>query len=433
MEHNEDPLNWLGTIGIGIIVIILIYLTITTFFSTCKLLKSIEKTSISQGATKTLLVITCLSILSFTTAAILMFIMATASLVLNKSRSRLVYKAGIYGILVYVLSQSIMLFVFTFRVQVISNAIYATKLGYSKRLVITLKIISTILSTFFVFIIIILRTGIPIIMTYACFGLWSILYLGMSITLMILFIKPIEKLMFIQQKSRFNTADASDSLNNYRSASSADLSTDPSNSDPTTPNEVDIARDDNTNESKDRRAARRTKLVVNSMVDSDFLYIVIKHGLLVPTAIISSFVLFMTGATIAALTNPAAFHITAYFWYSLDCMVSSTCTYLLCASNQRLYGILCNKVHSNCERRKMKKITKKLKKDEVGVPQPSLQLNPSDQRSSTLTTAINYTSNTNSKLTAESTAITSSPPPQNDAHDNEHKNEDRMDIQTEMP
>ena len=159
---------------------------------------------------------------------------------------------------------------------------------------------------------------------YLAVAIWTVIYTILSIILMILFIKPIEKLIMLQARCRKDTSSTTETNRN---------------------------NGDKTNE---------------TLFDSDFLFIVIKHGLLVSIAICSSFILPLTGTIMEwrlRVVEPEesafeCYHIITMFPAVLDGMISSGCTYLLCKMNKGMYKKLCWKIHSICEKYKVNKIMK---------------------------------------------------------------------------
>merc|ERR1711971_818488 len=84
---------------------------------------------------------------------------------------------------------------------------------------------------------------------------------------------------------------------------------------------------------------------VNVIVDNDLLYVVIKHGVLVPFAISSSFICFLADVVVALLMGAEEFHAAAVFWFALDCLISTLCISLLFAFNAPIYDRVCFPVH----------------------------------------------------------------------------------------
>ena len=96
---------------------------------------------------------------------------------------------------------------------------------------------------------------------------------------------------------------------------------------------------------------------------------VIKHSVLVSIAILSSFflgnVIYITTSTVMPNITGSDRDETGLFWLSIDCLISSTCVYLLFSFdiNERVYNKLCIKLHTKCRDYKFKK----LKLSETGV------------------------------------------------------------------
>ena len=160
----------------------------------------------------------------------------------------------------------------------------------------------------------------------------------MSITLVVLFIKPINKLILKQASKSYNE-------------SKIKVVTKKSKTTETETSKQETISDSN---------------VAQSMVDADFLNVVIKHGILVATAILSSFVFYgLCIFTVSAFYNTKSYMAVCMFWITMDCVTTSFCTYVLRRDNERLYRILCNKLHSKCEKRKLKTIMNKMIQSET--------------------------------------------------------------------
>ena len=337
MDHNSNPLNWIASCCMGIMLIISLVLTISSLYSTCKTIRSLHETKAKKSHI-TLICCTFCAILLFTLSSILMFIMATGSLIENDNKNNLTLaNIGKFALLLYTLSQTIMTVVFTLRIEVTYSG---TVLEYSRGVIKGLMITVVCLLLFLIFALFTLFAGFYDAASL-CGVVWAILYLTLSIILMVLFIKPIEKLMTTQMQSRVKEMSST--------SGSSSGSTNIKNTSTTTP-------DHDQNETT-------TANIRKSMIDADFLFIVIKHGLLIPIAIVSSFILFLTGVAIGQIIDPSAYNTIAFVWMALDCVISSICTYLLCGENQAYYSKLCYKMHSICERRKVKKIMNKTNKE----------------------------------------------------------------------
>lgn len=333
MDHNSNPLNWIATCCMGIMIIISILLALSSSYSTCKTIKSLKETTAKKSHIA-LIFCTFGAIFLFTISSILMFTMATGSLIYNDSKNNITLgNIGKFSLLLYTLSQTMMTVVFTLRIEVTYGG---TVLQYSRGVIKGLMITVICLLLFLVFALFTLFAGFYDAASL-CGGIWIILYLILSIILMVLFIKPIEKLMTTQMQCHVKESSVtSKSSAGSTGASHTSMSADHDQRETTTAN------------------------IRKSMIDADFLFIVIKHGLLVPIAIISSFILFLVGIVIGQIIDPAAYNTVAFVWLALDATVSSVCTYLLCAENQSYYSKLCYKMHSICESRKINKIMKKM-------------------------------------------------------------------------
>ena len=97
----------------------------------------------------------------------------------------------------------------------------------------------------------------------------------------------------------------------------------------------------------------------------EFFRVVIKHGILVPITIISTFISAIIGIVfVRFFGQDYPFVIGAAF--SFDCSVSSLCIYLLFAFNDDIYAKLCWIFHGLCEKSKLNKIEKSMQSVTVG-------------------------------------------------------------------
>ena len=350
MDHDESALNWISTIFIAMMVIILMLLSISSLQQTYKAMKSLKEIK-GQKVHSLLLCTTFVTILLFTLAGIFSITMGTATLITNDIYTHIaVVTAGNFTLLCYLLSQCMMLFVFTLRIEVTFRN---TALKYSNRLIKALKASSTSLLIFYVFILFTLFTG-NYNWTYLSGTIWAAVYLVMSITLMVLFIRPINKLMIQQTSTRLRGASSNNSNHNVTVVTKS-KSTETSN-EQKTESQLEAS---STDKSK-QETCNITKSMAESMIDADFLYVVIKHGVLVTIAIIPSFIFNTTSVLTANIFYIGGYSSVAMFWIVLDGVMSSVCTYLLCGVNKRVYGFMCYRVHSRCERMKLKTIVNKL-------------------------------------------------------------------------
>ena len=341
MATSHNPLNLLTTITIAIMLCILLCISTSSLIKTCKAINSLKE---MHGKTRHILLLsmTFLTVILFTFASICALLVSIEILIDGDIyNNSLVIWTGNIAILLYVTSQSVMLFVFTIRIEV---TFANTALKYSNKLIKSLKIAATLLSMFGLLAMVFLFTG-RLQLTLLCGLFWTIIQVTLSITLCILFIKPIEKLMTNQMENSTSEKSGA-SVTSVTSTESKD---------------VKAVTD------CDMTSTPRPS-VAKSLIDADFLFVVIKHGILVPIAIISSFIFNMTSITISQVLFSGGYSPLSLCWLIVDATLSSICTYLLCGVNKRYYGILCWKIHSMCERRKLKKIVLKVKKRKESLP-----------------------------------------------------------------
>ena len=106
-----------------------------------------------------------------------------------------------------------------------------------------------------------------------------------------------------------------------------------------------------------------------AMIDQDFLYIVIKHGVLCPFSICSSLILSVMVMIVSMWLGDDDYNTAAVFWCVLDSFVNSLCNYLLFAFNKKHYNLICGKLHRLCKKCKINKIKKRLSNDEMNKVQ----------------------------------------------------------------
>ena len=88
--------------------------------------------------------------------------------------------------------------------------------------------------------------------------------------------------------------------------------------------------------------------------------IVIKHGILVPMAIISTLVSTIIVVGISQFLGED-YNSLGGAVLSFDCVISSLCIYLLFGFNDNIYAKLCWNLHHFCEKRKLNKIETEIK------------------------------------------------------------------------
>ena len=344
-------LEWIGTIGIGIMVIILIFLCVASIISTHKTIQSLLQL---QPKKKHIIILsaTFLTVLLFTLNAIFALASLIAAMIGNNMYA---YPMSYASILSYVSSQTIMSFVFTMRIEL---TFMDTTLEYSNKVIRSLQFAAILLMILMIFNVIeIFTKRFPsAVLILGCI-LWVVIWTTLSVTLSILFIKPIEKIMKTQMQCRAKEAVRSLSITSTTSTGD-DKSKDEEKTD------LEVV---NVNTDSERPTTPDPKqTVVKSMIDAEFLFIVIKHGILVPIAICSSFVFNMALIVIYEVVySNGGITSVPIFWVILDSTVSSTCTVLLLKQNNKYYSRFCNKIHSLCERRKLKKIVRQMEKEMV--------------------------------------------------------------------
>ena len=322
MNHTQNPLNWVSTIAIGIMVIISILITLGSLYSTSQHIQSQQKTTLKRTRSASIYS-TCCAILLFAVSSVLSLIMAIGSLIENDSKNNLTLEnIAKFALVFYLGAQSTITLVFILRIEVTYNG---TILEYSPKVIKGLRGTVICLFIFGIFALSTLFAEMHDLVAICGFT-WTILYSSLSIVLMILFVKPIEKLMKKHVQIRM--------------AQTVSTISTPSFSD-----------DDSNKENE-------------PVIDAEFLFVVIKHGLLVPIAISSSFIFFITGMVIGQIIDPDAYNTVAYVWIVLDCTISSICIHLLCGENKEFYLKLCSKIHSICEGHKVKKIMRNIQREE---------------------------------------------------------------------
>eukprot|EP01084_Bolivina_argentea_P043281 79751_1 len=319
MDYDKNILHWLATIVNGMMIVMLIVTNIVLIYKVC-ITKHKKWVAFSSIA----------AIISFTLTASLIFTACVVSLITNDNTSTsLATQISFIAIIMYCISQTIMVFTFTLR---IDKTFEGTDLAYSKCVVYGLYIASTILIAF--------GFSIVLCMVFALWNLlalgaivWVFVYFGTTILLIVLFIRKIEELMIIRYKS--------ETENSVQSVVSSNSST------------------------QSRTDVNKNDKVVKAMIHSKLFVLVVKHGVLVPIAITSSVICFILDiATWYAMGNDQ-FHAAASFWFVLDATISCGCIFLLFGFNHGIYKRLCHPLHKSCEKYELWKLKRsnKLKTD----------------------------------------------------------------------
>ena len=259
----------------------------------------IIKNKTSSTSQSKSIILSAIAIFSFTLASILF----TAASVYQwlYGESELESFIGVFGFGFYFMGETILLIIFILR---INHTFKHTALQSSPCVITSLYLFAFVLIVLFVLLIFsIIIDGGFFIVIFA--GLWSILYIILSIMLMSLFVRKIESLMIMSK---------------------------PSENEQTS----DIEKQQQ----------------IKSMIDQDILYIVIKHSLLISFAICCTFTLLILSIVVMF------FNISyiAVVIIVLDCLVSSICTYLLFGITKKIYDKICRPFHKCCEDRKLAKI-----------------------------------------------------------------------------
>ena len=166
--------------------------------------------------------------------------------------------------------------------------------------------------------------------TYLCTILVSLLFFILSLILMILFVGNLRKIMMQRmmiEKQIINSRSTTKSM------------------DYTNDNDNNLQQNDGSN--------------IKHLINNEFLYVVVKHALLIPIAICSTFILFLLSTIIIILIGITTWSPFPVICTSLDCMISPLCIYLLLAVNKRHYNLLCSKIHRLCEKCELLRIKKR--------------------------------------------------------------------------
>eukprot|EP01084_Bolivina_argentea_P187404 322815_1 len=318
MEYNENPLNWISFVGMGILVLTALTLMILLIVSILRMNKT---DNIKYSKRSGLIAISVLANITFTISSMLFFIQTYVCMDQNTGASEITTKGKI-GMGFYIMSQTIMMFVFTIRIDVTFDG---STLEYSKYTVRTLYALSTCLSIFLISIIICLAAHL-LVLSFLCAALWLLLYFALSIFLVILFNRKMDRLIIASKK--------------HLCTSQKNLFV------------ADISKANNLNESEYKNN-NESNSIIKELIDNQFLYIVTKHGLLVPVSICSSFILFMLALIIGFVIDSNAWIPYSVVWCVLDCNINSFCNYLLFGFNKNVYNKICWKFHSICEKWKL--------------------------------------------------------------------------------
>lgn len=306
-----DPLNWTATILLSVLVLILIFLNIFFISSVIKFKQS------KEDVDKAVISCSIFGNLCFAISGILAFL-TTLMALLHDSFARqnatdLHMTAGSSAFLFYFVAQQSMIFVFVLKIdRTFSNS----PLGYNPITIRMLYGSSVLMFLFFVFLLLAMITEMSFFITTFCGFCYILLYIGLFIIVSYLFANKIQILVFEVTKRE-------------KSKSSNSIDT------PTNSISVDV--------------------VVDTLIDESFLFIVIKHAVLVSFAVCSTFIL-SVAATISLVFDAkrgnglSAF---AVFWGVLDCVIGSFCVLLLFGFGNEIYQKMCSRPHRFCRRHKL--------------------------------------------------------------------------------
>ena len=283
MNRSQDPLNWLGTIGIGLLVMIMSVNNVNL----CKSLLCQQKKPIA----KSILYSSIITICSFFLCAIIQFITSIMVLNGNTDPTTLFLMADFSALFYAFGGHSTMLFVFVLRIDV---AFRNTFIAYSKCTIRTLYAMS--ISLYFITIALItitLSQIFTVILEILLISTWMLLDISLSITLMILFIRKIGLIIKLEQKTISSGTD-----------------------------------------------------VTQEKPDNELMYPAIKHSVLVTMSISTTFIcIVMAMIILFVIDDEEGYSIKVDFWMTLDSCITSICISLLFRFNKSLYDRLCFKCH----------------------------------------------------------------------------------------
>eukprot|EP01084_Bolivina_argentea_P256283 431414_1 len=330
MAYNNNIFNWLVAVCIILMIVILVYACLSLIASAASYKNQKQR---KHKINKLLIVLSIITISSFTLCSIFGFAFTIIVLFtnnLNAQATPYAFITYIFGMLFYLLSPMFMIFVFTVRLDVTFRH---SPLEYSKRTVRSLYISSITLLFIFICCISFGSThyGQAAHIGYIFAGIWIILQISLSIILCVLFYRKIQILTITKKLANKN--------------------------------EISVASKTGT---LTYTTNQSDKLNKSENVDNEFSFIVIKHGILVPISIVSSFICFTLAVIISMSQSPYSFQAIGIFLTVSDCTISSLSIYLLFPFNDGLYKWLCNPLHSLCEKYKVSQINKKLKDEQNG-------------------------------------------------------------------
>lgn len=331
VEYGRNPVNWISMIIMGILTTLTFIVTVLLFISVLKFGKSIKNTK-----RKSQLIFMSISSNTSYTIASLLYFSTTLIAILRNDQYGTFFDLGKMAIGMYMISQLLMVIVFTIRVEV---TFAGSGFEYKQSVIKALYIANICLIVLYVSAIFLLINSVWVPAYFAGF-MYIVFYLTLSFILMHLFIRKIEILMMDESnKSILNSKDTSKTIST-KCPETAEKETDGTVND---------------------------KHAIQAMINQEFLYIVIKHGILVPISICATTILFILGLLIGMVIDPSVWHPYSIVWVVLDCFISCVCNYLLFAFNKKKYDTICGAVHRLCKRCKIKQIRRRIDKNNVDL------------------------------------------------------------------
>ena len=254
----------------------------------------------------------------------------------------------------YFISQSLILNLFIIR---IDKTFARTDLEFSKCHSTSLYIIAIIMLLIVLWIAIVnidhndLDSEIMEFVELMTVFLWVISNVILSIILIVLFTKRIDKILTIRAKVQIRESIPPSKL---RARSASIVPKAPNTSIPIQRAQTDPVIGKCHDTDTDSSILHQMKLE-QVLKDNKLLYVVTKHSVLVPMAIWSKFIAIMGSAIIGGISEAS---VSVIFLLVIDALIQCLCIYLLFGFNDKIYYRLCSFCHLRCKKRKMKKVAK---------------------------------------------------------------------------
>eukprot|EP01084_Bolivina_argentea_P213302 362300_1 len=217
---------------------------------------------------------------------------------------------GLTGTAIYFVSQSLMVLLFVLRIDVTFNA---TRMKFNTYIIKTLYILTIILIIIALFTIISFGF-VHEDMSFYILAFWDLLHFILSSILIYLFVQRIDRILLTRIKLKISETQKTD---------------------------IEM------------------KHVTQQVIrQNEMSNVAIKHLLLVPIAIISTFICIICSSIVSVyIANNGNF--MAGIIGSIDSFISSMCIYLLFGFNNHIYVKLCFPLHECCKNYKLKTLNKK--------------------------------------------------------------------------